>query len=109
MPPLSRVAALLLALLLGGGCASGRRDALVHTPPVRHDYLDLVSTHAVHAKTLWHAADVGGYWGDGVDPNADQNGATRGTCNTMLAYAALVVAGDRGWLPADVAARLKEA
>lgn len=71
-------------------------------------YLDLHVTYAVHAKSLWHDAEHGGYWGGGIDEE-NQNGAVRGMCNTMVTYAALVHAGDLAWLTEDQNERLHSA
>src|SRR5438046_8475765 len=71
-------------------------------------YLDLCVTYSMHARSLWHDADVGGYWGGGID-DKNQNGAVRGMCSTMLGYATLVHAMDRGWVAPDLAHKLEAA
>ena len=103
--------ALLLVLVscLVSGCAAAPKTTALHEPALREPYLDLITTYCVYAKSIWHGGDVGGYWGDGINPDANQNGATRGTCNTLVGYATLVAATDQGWLSADATARLAAA
>lgn len=66
-------------------------------PAIADPYLDLAVTYCIHAKTLWHQGDVGGYWGGGIN-EPDGNGAVRGMCNTMLGYALLAHADKQQWL-----------
>lgn len=61
------------------------------------EYCNVLITYACHAQTLWHEEPAGGYWGDGLDAK-DQNGAVRGTCNTLLTYAMLIKAMDNDWI-----------
>lgn len=70
--------------------------------PLIPEYSNLLVTYACQAKELWHAAPDGGYWGDRLDAK-DQNGAVRGSANTLLTYAMLIHALDNDWMnPKDV-------
>lgn len=71
--------------------------------------LDLITTYCIYAKSLWKNADAGGYWGDGIDPKANGNGAVRGTSCTMLAYALLAHEMHEDRLDAELVARLHAA
>src|SRR2546430_16447551 len=92
---------ILLAALICSGCHSYR-------PPVADAQLELITTYSVYAKSLWHDADVGGYWGGGI-AEKNQNGAGRGMCATRLGYAVVVHAMDRHWLDAGETQRVKAA
>src|SRR5262245_23820624 len=80
-------------------------------PAVADNYLDLTVTYCIYAKTIWHDADVGGYWGDGLAPAPDKNGNghVRGMVNTMLGYAILIHAMDEKWLIEPMASQLQQA
>ncbi len=80
-------------------------------PAVADKYLDLTTTYCIYAKTIWHDADVGGYWGDGLAPTPDKNGNgnVRGMSSTMLGYAMLIHAMDEGWLDPKLASPLQQA
>jgi hypothetical protein len=65
----------------------------------------LAVTYGIYAKSIWHKADVGGYWGGGI-AEKDGNGAVRGMCNTMLGYALLAHAWKEQWLTIDQRDRL---
>src|SRR5262245_5749656 len=80
-------------------------------PAVADNYLDLTVTYSIYAKSIWHDADVGGYWGDGLAPAPDKNanGHVRGMVNTMLGYAILVHAMDEKWLTEPMASSLERA
>lgn len=111
----THLTATLIILSALAGCASMSQQSVAPpgwtaaANPVE-SYLDLISTYAIYAKTIWHdAGPLGGYWGDGVDPKANQNGAVRGTCSTMLGYATLAHALDRRMLPLDRVRRLQAA
>jgi hypothetical protein len=108
---LSQIPLLAICLLLL--CAS-----CAHPPPAKEsnpsdlrDYLDLIVTQAIHAKTLWHTdpAGAGGYWGPVGIAEANQNGAVRGMTGTMLGYATLVHALDNHWLADDLQKQLAHA
>jgi hypothetical protein len=76
---------------------------------ITHDYLDLIVTHSIYAKSIWHdaaAPDVGGYWGPVGIAEKNPNGAVRGMTDTMIGYAMLVHAIDNHQLSEDQLARL---
>jgi hypothetical protein len=83
-----------------------RPSALPATkPPLAETYLDIAVTYCCYAKSLWHDAQPGGYWGGGI-AEKDGNGAVRGMCNTMLGHALLAHAWKVGWLDRDQRDRL---
>ncbi len=59
------------------------------------DYYSVLTTYACYARSLWHDAPSGGYWGDGLAAK-NQNGAVRGTASTLYTYAMLVDGMDSG-------------
>ena len=61
------------------------------------EYLNVMTTYGIYAKTLWHDAEPGGYWGDGIEAK-NQNGAVRGMSNTLLTYVMLARGLDHGWI-----------
>lgn len=77
-------------------------------PRMAEAYLDLMVTYATYAKSIWHDAEVGGYWGDGVGAK-NENGAVRGMANSMLGYATLARADREGWLTPGQRRRLSDA
>lgn len=87
------------ALLIVVACAAAplRAAGTSPLPFMAHEYVDLTVTYAIHAKSIWHDTDTGGYWGGGI-AEKDGNGAVRGMCNTMLGYSLLVHVMDQGWL-----------
>src|SRR4051794_817039 len=89
------ICAVILVSFTLTGCA--HRPAIAH-PNIEADdpFIDLMVTYAIHARSLWHDADVGGYWGDGINPDLNQNGAVRGTCNTLATYATLLYVINHG-------------
>src|SRR5437588_12004135 len=100
---------MIAALGLCASCQSQRAPAVsMRQAALRDQYLDLITTYSVYARSIWHEADAGGYWGDGIAAR-DQNGGVRGMTSTMLGYAMLVHAGDRGWLDEEVKKPLAEA
>jgi hypothetical protein len=72
------------------------------------EYLNVLTTYGIYAKTLWHDAEPGGYWGDDIEAK-NQNGGVRGMCNTLLTYAMLVHGLDNEWLATEDAALLTSA
>ncbi len=78
-------------------------SGLLHPSPVNaqepdaltQDYYSVLTTYACHARSLWHDAPSGGYWGDGLNAK-NQNGAVRGTASTFFTYAMLVDGLDKG-------------
>ena len=76
--------------------------------PIVQDYANILVTYACYAKTLWHDANGGGYWGDGFQAK-NQNGAVRGNCSTLLTYAMLVSAMDGDWIRREDAKVLRKA
>src|SRR5436190_2058051 len=78
-------------------------------PELADQYLDLIITYSVYAKSIWHDADTGGYWGGGIKDPAGDNGAVRGMCGIMLGYATLVRATDEHWLTEQQAKTLHDA
>jgi hypothetical protein len=77
-------------------------------PALADPYLDLIVTYTIYAKTLWHEADAGGYWGPGI-ADRESNGGVRGMSNTALGYALVIHAMDENWLPGQLLARLDAA
>ncbi|HEX8521904.1 MAG TPA: hypothetical protein VF669_06570, partial [Tepidisphaeraceae bacterium] len=97
-----------LALLLASCQSLTPPSKAIAKPVVADDYLDLIITYSIYAKTIWHPADAGGYWGPGIsEPNG--NGAVRGMANTAAGYAFLALAMDNQWLSDDQRAQLTEA
>src|SRR2546423_8534920 len=41
-------------------------SALPRKPVMADAYLDMITGYCVYAKSIWHDADVGGYWGGGI-------------------------------------------
>ncbi|MGI8905667.1 MAG: hypothetical protein ACR2IE_04155 [Candidatus Sumerlaeaceae bacterium] len=74
-------------------------------PMMAREYMNVLTTYGCYAKSIWHEAEPGGYWGDGIDAK-NQNGAVRGMCNTMLTYVMLARGLDKGWIAAEDRARL---
>src|SRR5947207_4117087 len=107
---------LMVVLLLIGcfACQSNSKSTLssraADKPALCDEYLDLITTYSIYAKTIWHEdpAGAGGYWGDGIGAiQKNGNGAVRGMCNTMFGYAILVHAIDNGWLSDEKARGLQ--
>lgn len=109
-----RVASALMALITMTSVCCGASAESTTAPAVKpharviNVYLDLAVTYATYAKSIWHEADVGGYWGGGAGEK-DGNGAVRGTCNTLFGYAMLVHAQDEGKLSPELKERLTSA
>src|SRR3954451_16119117 len=78
-------------------------------PAMADEYLDLITTYCIYARSIWHDAEPGGYWGFGGLEEKNDNGRVRAMANTMLAYAMLVHARDAGWLTDARAKQLDQA
>src|SRR6266496_2447911 len=81
-------ATVMLLVIIAGCAAPNVQPRAIASSPTQQSF-DLITTYSIYAKSIWHSSTPGGYWGDGVDPKANQNGAVRGTCSTMLGYAML--------------------
>ena len=60
------IAAIIL-LLASFLCTAASSSHAAPPPRLSRAYLNLLTTYAIHAKTIWHDAEPGGYWGDGID------------------------------------------
>ena len=87
---------------MAGVCMMLPQTAPAEVAPIIHDYSRLLATYASYATRLWHEAPGGGgYWGDGIDAK-NQNGAVRGSANTLMVYAVLAKGLKEGWVdPGD--------